>query len=136
MSLADFALDLEKESQGTWITVGGMEFKVARAGNDDFTKYVQKAFIEKMGEERPDQTDEEQAEEYKAITLNAFVETILMEWKGVKLVDDGDDLEYSKESAKEIFGDPTYKLLRKRLEEASDNFSNYRAKQEDEDVKK
>ena len=111
--------DVNKFTEGTWVSIFGAEFKVARAGNPEYEKALEASGYRKK--EEPDQ---------KLMALYTAVATgILKDWKEV--VDaDGKPIPFSVDNATEVLLENP-DLASRVLSEAND-LSNFRR----EDVKR
>ncbi|HPQ38574.1 MAG TPA: hypothetical protein PLW97_13105, partial [Synergistaceae bacterium] len=70
-------------------------------------------------------------EKYQSIAMTAFVETVLLEWKGVEL--DGEELSFSKENALKLFRE--LPDLFNDLFNQAKSTANFRAAELEEDAK-
>lgn len=120
-----FKTDAALANDGVWFdypaqpnedgTVPG--FKLARKGsqNKAYTKAMREFTQAHTDEEGNYDTDNLTEEDAEAVELNVFVDGLLMEWRNFQPEDDGNVLEYSKDAAREIFGDPDWFDLRADL---------------------
>lgn len=126
-----FATDTEKEMEGVWKTVRGIQVKVARVTNDRFAREYQA-----LPPEIQDQIDngtlpEEQAREVFADLMS---KAILVDWAGLSL--GGEEIPYSQEKAKEFLSREDLKDFRRIIWEIASTEANYRQEVLDTDVGK
>lgn len=96
-----FGTNHELEQKGVWIAYDdSCAFLIARIGgsNDVFSRRVN-ALLKPYRHQV--QADTLPPERYQSIAMTAFVETVLLDWKGVEL--DGKELSFSKENATNLF---------------------------------
>ena len=111
--------DVSKFTEGTWVSIFGAEFKVARAGNPEYEKA-----LEASGYRKKEEPDEKLRALYTAVATG-----ILKDWKEV--VDaDGKPIPFSVDNATEVLLENP-DLASRVLSEAND-LSNFRR----EDVKR
>jgi len=102
MKLSTFLTDLNKETQGVWITPDETDenFKllIGRLGNE-----LIKAYVFKHGKKEAAALSRGQGDVKKIEELNtkAYAKFILLGWEGL-LDDDGNEIVYSYEKAKEL----------------------------------
>lgn len=112
--------DEDLEESGKWFPIGsGIELKIARQGN---RKYNRK--LAKMVEERRVESVDLKTQDYEEILLDLMAETILLDWRGVKDLDTGKAVAYTKEKGREIL--EARKDLRKFVDDQSGSMANYR----------
>lgn len=88
--------------------------KVSRKINNDALKKYGVVSFDKLTKEQKDE-----------IALEVFVQAILKEWENFQPEKDGVNLEYSKENAKRIFGDPAWMKLYDYLADKAGDHDNY-----------
>lgn len=98
-----FESDASLEGDGVWVSIGTMEFKVARAGgdNDDFVKAVTKSFKPFQAAISNDTMPKQMAQD---LVVGVFVDTIVKDWRNV-YGRDKQPVEFSKENAKQLLTD-------------------------------
>lgn len=94
--------DPNKEINGTWMTIAGGQFKVARMNN---TRYQDAYRRITKPHQRTIQLGEAKAELLEDLMARAASQTILLDWKDVKEVVNGveQDVPYSHDKAYEYF---------------------------------
>lgn len=140
-----FKTDTNAANAGVWFdyedapnddgTVPG--FKLARKSSQN--KTYQKA----MREFTKDHTTEEGVADFsslseaeaEAVELDTFTASLLVEWRNFQPHTEGDNLDFSVENAKSIFGDPDWTDLYKDLARKCGQASAYKAKQRKAEAK-
>lgn len=127
LELTDVAVDPTLATRGVWAKYMGGEFLVARHGH---------AYNQRLGDlynenrEVLQKKDEKQlltveaAQKMREIHVQAFCETVLLDWKEVS--EQGKKLKYSTKAAMRILLDPRYQELTDYLEQFSRNHYWYR----------
>jgi hypothetical protein len=97
---AQFESDGSLETEGAWIELGTMSFKLARAGgdNEDFAKVASKRFKPFQAAIASDSMPKQLAND---LVIGVFVDTLIKDWKDV-YDRDGTALDFSKENAKRL----------------------------------
>ena len=134
-----FKTDSNAANEGVWFdftecpnedgTVPG--FKLARKTGQN------KAYSRAMREFTKEHTTEEgvadfsdlSEEEAEAVELDVFCSALLLEWRNFQPNDDGKAMDYSRENAKAIFGDPDWTDLYKDLARKCGQASAYKSAQ-------
>lgn len=135
MDLNNVRIDPLKEAEGAWITIDDeTSVKVARMFNVNYVAALEKVAKTRnispanrtsliMGEAR---AGEESQEDKDALT-RVIADTILLDWKGLKI--DGKDVPYSPEKCFEVLANPDYLEFRRFVLTASDNAEYFRAEE-------
>ncbi|MAL98263.1 MAG: hypothetical protein CL583_07400 [Alteromonadaceae bacterium] len=115
--------DVTKFTAGTWVSMLGAEFKIARAGNPEYEKALEASGYRKK---------EEPGEKLRAL-YSAVASGILRDWKDV--VDaEGKEIPFSVENATEVLLDNP-DLASRVLSEAND-LQNFRRQDASQQAKK
>lgn len=98
-----FESDASLETEGAWVEIGTMSFKLARAGgdNDDFIKTASKRFKPFQAAIAADTMPKQMAAD---LVVGVFVDTIIKDWKEV-YGRDGVAIPFSKDAAKKLLTD-------------------------------
>lgn len=123
-----YAVDEEKELNGTWKEVGDAKFLVARAGNKNYVKMLGK--LVETNQQALDRKDDTSDTLSDKIMIEVMANTILLGWVNVSYK--GQPLTYSEENAKLVLGEKEFRRLVMKL---SDDFNSFKAAQEAEAVK-
>lgn len=127
LELNDVAVDPKLATRGVWANYMGGQFLVARHGH---------AYNNRLGDlynenrELLQKKDEKQlltveaAQKMREIHVQAFCETVLLDWKDV--TEKGKALKYTAKAAMRILLDPRYQELTDFLEQFSRNHYWYR----------
>lgn len=117
-----FESDASLESEGKWIDVGTMRFKLARAGGDNeaFIKTASKRFKPFQAAMAADTMPKQLATE---LVVDVFVGTILKDWKDV-YDREGEKIEYSKDAAKALLTELPNLFM--ALQQESQKMGNFR----------
>lgn len=124
---SEFAVDVEAEINGRWVNYKGVEFLVARAGNDKYLKELS-TVVETHG----DKLDDEEFSRKELAKLLA--KTLLLGWKG-EIKFKGNPLKYSEDNAAKLLSDPAMREFRKFIAGEAENLDAYRVKWEEEQEK-
>lgn len=123
-----YAVDKQKENEGTWIEIGDARFLVARAGNKAYVKRLTREVNRNnRALERKDDAADALSER---IMIDVIAHTILLDWEGVE--SEGQPLAYSVEEAKAQLA---YEEFRREIMKAAEDFSAYKAHQDEDDEK-
>lgn len=123
---AQFATDENAESSGVWREIGGgAELLIARLGNRQYGKLLNKVFeankkVLDLGDDVADKKSDE-------LMVEVLAKTVLLGWKNVSFK--GEVLEYSVEKAKMLL---SIKDFRRQVTQLADEMDAYRAKEEQE----
>lgn len=128
-----FAINVDKEDEGIWESVGDMEFLVARAGNKEWKKLYKRLEATKFGPAHRKSKERDPDKELD-ILIQCLAYTAVLDWKNVTL--DGEELKYSKELAYEILGDKRFKILTEELLDLALNQERFKEEMIVEDEKK
>lgn len=124
----EFDIDPIKANEGVEVMVGeGFSIRVARVGNDKATALYRDSMAAPEIEiwrrsgmaDKPTQSPEMEAK-LKDIVYEMYSRTILIGWRG--LTENGAEVPYSPEKAKELLKLPEFYSLVKNIAEASENF--------------
>lgn len=140
VKLSDLLVDSSVIEQGEWTTVvpgataddKPFRVKVRGYGNADYRRRqseMNAALLAEFG-----LASAIPAERYEAIDLTLLCETLLCGWDGLN-EDDGSDIAYSVDKAREILANPDARLLRGLIENAARRLT-IRKKQRLEDAAK
>jgi len=123
-----YAVDEDKEQNGTWMPLGDARFLVARAGNRAYAKLLNKEVD--RNRKALDAKDASADALSDSIMVNTLAKTILLGWENVSF--QGKKLEYSLENAKMALG---HKEFRREIMRLADDFNAFKLVQEEEAVK-
>lgn len=116
-----FESDAKAEKAGTWIGLGTMRFKIARAGgaNSDFIKLASQRFKPYQAAINADTMPKEIADD---LVVGIFVDTIVLDWENV-YGRDKQLIPFSKEACRKLLTD--LPNLFTELQQASMKVSNF-----------
>jgi hypothetical protein len=117
---ATYAVDEDKELNGAEVSIGDAKFTIARAGNKNYVKLLQKE-VEK-NQKALDAKDDSADKLSDRIMIDVIAETVLLGWEGVTYK--GQPFEYSKTNARELL---SHKEFRREIMKRSDDFSSFQA---------
>ena len=120
-----------KSREGVWIDVEGSEFKVSRASGVANPRYQAALDEQQRKYRRKLDAGLLGTQKQQEIYTKVFVDTILLDWRGVKSKT-GEDVPFSKEAAIKLFTELP-ELLDYLSKEASDR-SNFEAAIEEEEL--
>jgi len=132
---AIFATDESLEEQGTWVEVNdfyGLEIKIRRLRSDAVLKAFEKIVRETYGEGKlrtPNELNDMQSNE---ILRRQLAEAVLIDWKGLRDAETGEDIPYSKETSYQLMG---IKDFREFVYQASNERATFKEKA-DKDAEK
>ncbi len=130
MDLSKTKLNIEAERDGIWVDYDEeTSFLVARWLNPQHKAFVQKAVKPYIRKHRRSELPEGIAEQ---IEIQAMVETILLDWKG--LLNAGKEIPYSKGEALKLLNDPAQSWLLAWLQEESQDMTAYQMEALEEGV--
>jgi hypothetical protein len=118
-----YGTDMKLAVEGKWFPMSmlaGVEVKVAKSGNPNYEKLAQRLYKPYQDQIRRKVTLSEDVT--KRITTDLIVKTLLMDWKGMP-GEDGKEVPFSQEIARELLDDPELKEIREEILGFSDNFS-------------
>lgn len=100
----NFAVDYDAVTKGRDFEIDGMIFKLAHLGypNKNWAKAHEQAtkpFRQLIASDMLDEKTDER------LGLDVFLETVLLDWKGVKIEEDGPEIPFSKEAARKVLTD-------------------------------
>lgn len=129
MDLRITPVDDQKAEEGTWTKYRGVDIKVARAGNTEFTRlFAQLTRPYKRDIERGTLDDKTM----KSILCETLSKTILLEWKNFMI--DEKAIEYTQKHAQQLLeNDPD---CREHVQEFSHDLDNFIKEDIDEIVEK
>jgi hypothetical protein len=123
-----YAVNEDKEQNGTWMEVGDAKLLVARAGNKAYIKMLGKDV--ERNQKALDRKDDAADALSDKIMVDVLATTILLGWENVSFK--GKPIEYSKDNAKMLLG---FKEFRREVMKLADDFASFKAEQEAEEVK-
>ena len=129
---AIFATNESLEETGAWVPVNdfyGLEIKIRRLRSDAVIKQFEKIVRETYGEGKlrtPEQLDGAQSEE---ILRRQLAEAVLIDWKGLRDSETGDEIEYSKDMSYQLMG---IKDFREFVYQASNERATFKEKSDKE----
>lgn len=140
MSLNKFRTDPSLAKEGVWVEVARntddtpVRFKLARMSRHN-PKYLKK--LRDVGEVHAPDGDWNLIPEAKGdeLSLEVFIDVVLLEWENVQLNDDGVALPYSKENAYSLFGNPEFVDLYEELKVRAQTAATFRHKKLEEAAK-
>lgn len=140
MSLAKkFKTDTTAANEGVWFdyadtpnedgTVPG--FKLARksAQNKAYSRAMREFTKEHTTEEGVADFSTLSEDEAERVELDVFSSALLLDWRNFQPNDDGKEVKFTREAAKEIFGNPDWQDLYKDLARKCGQATAYKAKQ-------
>lgn len=130
MALNEYKSDKDKSEDGAWIDVGGMSFRILPASHKDTRKSYAKSHKKAYGEKR---NPKNKPGKNDAILREVVSQVMVLDWKNVKLEDDGPDIPFTREKCIEIFGDIRYMEIVNDIFEEAGEADNFRAEQIQED---
>jgi len=112
-------------------------FKMARKSshNAKYAKTMREVTKEVNTANGVKQLDELTEEESEQVELDVFVSTLLIEWRNFQPDEDGVNVDYSEEKAREIFGNPDWRDLRTTLSIMAGQAANYAYKKKEVEIK-
>lgn len=125
---AIFGTNQKLEEDGAWVDVNdfyGLKIKIRRLRSDAVIKAFEKIVRETYGDGKlrtPDQLSAEQSDE---ILRRQLAEAVLIDWKGLKDTETGDEIPYSTEMSYQLMG---IKDFREFVYQASNERSTFREK--------
>lgn len=105
----------------------GQNRRFSRALAEVTTRYLAEHEVKRV-EDLPDDV-------YDQFDVDLFLEGCLLDWRNFQPDDDGVNVEYSEEAAREILGDPDWSDLYNLLRTKAIVTANYREKAQDDDAK-
>lgn len=127
-----YGTNLQTESDGHWFPLAlieGVEVKVARAGNPEYKKVLKRLYKPYTKQLRRGKDVASEVED--RIQLDLLIDTLLKDWKGMP-GDDGQDVPFSKDAAKELLSDPVFKELKDEIIGFSEEFEAYQDEMDEE----
>ena len=121
----NYATDEKAELEGVWRPCGTGQIKVARANNNNYIELLNK-LIEEHGTAL-DGNSAATVELNKKVMIEVYAKTILLDWKDLGYK--GKPLPYSLDNAKTLLAHADF---RNKVSALSNEFSAYKAKQEEE----
>ena len=124
-----YGTDKAKEEEGVWIQMGdGAEVRVARLGNKQYMEAIRRLSTKHKVAARNNKLSEEVTLD---VTVNAFAEAILLEWKGFK--ENNKALPYTRENAVRLLKE--YPDFREDIAAIAANMENFKREQEEATAK-
>lgn len=121
MDITKKRVDIVKAKEGVWYPVDDeTSFLLARAVGTSYKQVLREKMLPYVEEIRSGDFTDDMRE---AITVDILAERILLGWKGLK--ENGEDIPYSTEKAKEILSDPGLDVLRELIEDFATNDENF-----------
>lgn len=123
---ATFATDEDAEKSGVWRDLGPSKLLIARSGNRAYARMLTaevdqaRAVLDMKGTDAADNASDE-------IMAKVMAHTILLDWKNVGTK--GKLLPYSKANAEMLLRTKDFRV---KVQQLSDEFAAYKAKQEEE----
>ena len=134
MILSKIAVDSEKSEFGTWVDIDDVtQLKVARERNPNWLRRA--LSLAKKYKIRLDQLTEIDNTKADKFLVELMAETILLDWKHL-YSEEGVEIPYSAEKARELLSNPAYIDFRERVESISRNMEFYRVQDMSKQVKK
>jgi hypothetical protein len=127
-----YGTDQKLAVEGKWFALSmldGVEVKVAKSGNPNYEKMAQKLYKPYQDQIRRKITLSDSVT--KRITTELLVNTLLMDWRGMKDANNN-EVPFSKEEAREILDDPELKEIREEILGFSDNFAAFQLETDEE----
>jgi hypothetical protein len=127
-----YGTDQKLAVEGKWFSLSmldGVEVKVAKSGNPNYEKMAQRLYKPYQDQIRRKITLSDSVT--KRITTELLVNTLLMDWKGMP-GEEGMEVPFSKETAREILDDPELKEIREEILNFSDNFAAFQLEADEE----
>jgi hypothetical protein len=127
-----YGTDQKLSVEGKWFNLSmldGVEVKVAKSGNPNYEKLAQKLYKPYQDQIRRKITLSDSVT--KRITTELLVNTLLMDWRGMP-GEDGMEVPFSKEVARELLDDPELKEIREEILGFSDNFAAFQLEADEE----
>lgn len=124
-----YGTDKQKEEEGVWVKMGeGAEVRVARLGNKQYLEAVRRLSSKHKVASRNNKLADEVTLD---VTVNAFAEAILLEWKGIQ--ENGKNLPYTRENAARLLKE--YADFREDIAAIAMNMENFKREQEEATAK-
>lgn len=129
MDINSYAVDIEKEQNGSWIEIDddGTELLIARMNNPAYKREIERLKAPYRKQIRKDELSEEKSAE---ILAKAMAKTILLGWRGLTI--NGQEHPYTYENALHLLTDPKYKEFLSHVIMLSNDIENFR----NEEIKK
>lgn len=127
-----YATDLKAETEGVWFPLAmfnGVKVKVARAGNPNYKKVLRKLYKPYTKTMRKGVDLAPEVEE--RIQTDLLVDTLLLDWRGMP-GENGEEVPFSKDLARELVTDPELKELREEIIGYSEEFEAFQAREDEE----
>lgn len=126
-SLASIRLDLDAEVKGTWTTIYGMAFLLARLRNPNHEDAMRRIALERR--EARDFDTEDLLGLQLQISREAMPGTVILDFgrpgEEVRDEEDGEPIPYSVETCREIIADERNRLLVEAIEQFAGRTKNY-----------
>jgi len=128
-----FAVDTAAEEEGVWVDAYGMEFLIAKVGNDRW-KALQKKLNKRAYGSFSRKKDKQDDEKNVEIMVECLARTCVLDWKKVTL--DGKDVKFSEDKCLEIVKDKRFRLLTEFLLDAAMDEARFMEEEIEEDEEK
>jgi len=134
MDLKEYRVDLGAEVEGVWTPVDevGTSFLIARWNNPRHARAMREKLADNNLFSRMKSNVDDK--ELRRLEAEILADTILLGWRGLK--DNGIEIEYSRDRAVELMGDPSLDQLKNLVLGYAQNFASYRVDRIEEDKKK
>ncbi len=127
-----YGTNLKTEVEGQWFELSlieGAKVKVARAGNPEYKKAFKRLYKPYTKQLRRGKDVSADIEE--RIQTDVLIDTLLKDWKGMP-GENGKEIPYSKELARDLVTDPELKELKEEILGFSEEFEAYQSQMETE----
>lgn len=131
-----YGTDQKLATEGKWFNMSmldGVEVKVAKSGNPAYDKLAQRLYKPYQDQIRRKVSLSEGVT--KRITTDLIVKTLLKDWRGMPGEEEGTEVPFTEEAARELLDDPELKEIREEILGFSDNFAAFQM-EADEDLEK
>lgn len=133
MRLSQLATEESLERDGVWFHYGdGFRLRVGRLGSDSYISEFER--IKKQYLHRLDRNGELPADLISPVLGLAAARRLVTDWEGLE-DDQGEAVEYSKETAESILTDPRYRDLLLQILTFANNADNFRRMELEESAK-
>lgn len=129
---AIFATDTSLEEDGAWVTVNdfyGLQIKIRRLRSDAVIKAFEKIVRETYGDGKLRKPGDLNPEESDDILRKQLAEAVLIDWKGLRDSETGEDIEYTKDMSYQLMG---IKDFREFVYQAANERSTFREESDEE----
>ena len=135
MDLSKIKIDMDKANEGVWFDVDTeTRLLIARAGNEKFTKALQKAMQPYLIKNRVKGLRDIDPKIAAGIIQDVASRTVLLNWEN--LLDNGVELPYNAENSLRLMRDPEYVEFQQMVAEYADMSEEFRTEAIQEATKK